>query len=163
MDKHTITIELTQGAINNGYLKLSRNLDFFPADAVGGPNLSSAGRTLEVDFGRGLTVNSDIAGDKGILRERAAVRSFMSRERATAGSKVRITKLKPYRYAISMDSVEVSSEPEGTARQHVPEVVSGDSRSRRHRADPVRGLGLLFKLVLWGVGAVVAIRMFGGN
>lgn len=102
MDHTDITIEITQGAIKNNYLGLTRHLDFFPRDAIGGPNLDTAGRALEVDFGRGLTVTTDIADDKGIFRERSAVRRFLTREGATVGSRVRIRRLGEYRYAVSM-------------------------------------------------------------
>ena len=46
-----IVIPLTQGNINNGHVYLARHLDFFPDDAIGGPNKQAGqGTPLTLHF-----------------------------------------------------------------------------------------------------------------
>ena len=140
METQAITIRLTQGAIENGYLKLTGHLEFFPKDAVGGANRTRPGRQLFIDFGQGLTATTDIAGDKGILRERSAVRSFVVRERATAGTTVRMERRGPYHYAVSVVSAAARNTTEELPSSATRTPPAIGQQASTAQLDPTNGL-----------------------
>ncbi|MBV9548909.1 MAG: hypothetical protein JO256_04470 [Alphaproteobacteria bacterium] len=89
-----IWVELTDGNVRNDHIYLRDVLSFFPANAVGGSNeTSAASSTISVEFSPGERVETDIDGDKLILRKRGPVRDFFSRSGAKGGDVVLITKL----------------------------------------------------------------------
>jgi hypothetical protein len=84
----TRNLVLTDGNIRNAHIYLRSVRDLLPADAIGGPDKGEAARSLTVSFDGGETVESDVAGDKMILRERGAVRRFLAEHRAQAGDEM---------------------------------------------------------------------------
>jgi hypothetical protein len=96
-----ITIELTQGNLNNSHLYLSSVIDFFPADSIGGPNSDTeAGLKLEVHSGIEQPVLTDIAGDKKIFRKRSWVREFFDVHGLREGDRVIIEHTGNNRYHV---------------------------------------------------------------
>lgn len=94
-------ITLTQGNVNNDHLYLTDAWDLIPRDAVGGGNEGlQAPRNLEVHFGVGEPVSTDVAGDKKIFRKRAWVREFFAAHSLGAGSRVVVEKTGPYRFHV---------------------------------------------------------------
>lgn len=94
-------ITLTQGNLNNSHLYLTDAWDLIPRDAVGGGNEEQeAPAKLEVHFGIGEPVWTDVAGDKKIFRKRSWVREFFEAHALAAGSRVVIEKTGPYRFHI---------------------------------------------------------------
>jgi len=96
-----VAIELTQGNINNSHLYLSSVIEFFPPNAVGGPNEESeAELKLEIHSGIEQPVLTDIAGDKKIFRKRSWVREFFEVHDLRAGDKVIIERTGTHRYHV---------------------------------------------------------------
>jgi hypothetical protein len=94
-------VELTDGNVRNHYIYL-RDMPWLPAVAIGGSNSSDpAGKRLEVTFSPGRTVETDIAGDKMIFRERSAVREFFSMINAVEGTRLIVEKTGPYSVLVS--------------------------------------------------------------
>ncbi|MGD9841750.1 MAG: hypothetical protein AB7F79_02255 [Steroidobacteraceae bacterium] len=94
-------ITLTQGNLTHDHLYLTDAWDLIPADSVGGGNENEAAPTaLEVHFGLGNPVSTDVAGDKKIFRKRAWVREFYQAHSLTAGSRVVIEKTGPHRFHV---------------------------------------------------------------
>ncbi len=94
-------ITLTQGNINNNHLYLTEAWDLIPRDAVGGGNEDDAApATLEVHFGLGEPVSTDVAGDKKIFRKRAWVGKFFKAHSLSTGSRVVVERTGPYRFHI---------------------------------------------------------------
>jgi hypothetical protein len=88
-----VWVEINDANIRNDHIYLGDVIDFFPSDAVGGPNSASASpNKITVEFESGGNVETDVAGDKKILRSRGAVREFFQRTKASGGDRVLITK-----------------------------------------------------------------------
>ncbi|RWM04333.1 MAG: hypothetical protein EOR68_03765 [Mesorhizobium sp.] len=85
---HAIT--LTDGAIRNGNLSLNFIRHLIPAGGVGGTNKGDLGRPFIVCFDPGGVHETDVAGDKMLLRCRGAVRHFFSQAGAQEGDIVRV-------------------------------------------------------------------------
>lgn len=86
-----VTVVLTDGAIRNGNLSVRTALHLLPEGVVGGSNRdSAAARRVTVVFDPGETVETDIDGDKMLLRCRGAVSDFYARSGAKAENLVRI-------------------------------------------------------------------------
>lgn len=98
-----IVLTLTQGNIRNGHVYLAKYLDFFPADAVGGPNVDAGeGRRLTLTFD-GLPrepVETDIVSDKKIFRARGVWRDFFKRHGLQEGDKIVIDRKSDYNYEV---------------------------------------------------------------
>jgi hypothetical protein len=94
------TIVLTQGNLNNNHLYLSKVINLFPAESIGGPNESQLGIQLEIHCGIVEPVFTDIAGDKKIFRKRSWVREFFQSHSLAAGSKIIIERTGANRYHI---------------------------------------------------------------
>ena len=84
----TRSVALTQANIRHTHIYLRSVRDLLPADAIGGPNKGEAARSLTVQFDGGETVETDVAGDKMIFRERGAVRRFLAEHGAQAGDEI---------------------------------------------------------------------------
>lgn len=94
-------IELTQGNLNNDHLYLTSIMKLFPASSVGGSSEAErAHQLLEVHFGIGEPVVTDIAGDKKIFRKRAWVGEFFTTHQLKAGDSVVIERTGPHRYHV---------------------------------------------------------------
>ncbi|GLQ79181.1 hypothetical protein GCM10007881_26990 [Mesorhizobium huakuii] len=95
--------EVTDGALKNSYIRLTKLMDKFPRDAIGGSNDSTtARRELIVDWGGPELVRTDLDGQKKFFRRRGWVGDFYKLNRAKAGDKVRIEEAAAYRYCISL-------------------------------------------------------------
>jgi len=77
--------------IRNGNLSVRTALHLLPDGVVGGSNRDSAAvRGVTVVFDPGETVETDIDGDKMLLRCRGAVSDFYARSGVKAGNLVRM-------------------------------------------------------------------------
>ena len=94
------TVVVTGGNIRNNHIYLP--LDFFPADAIGGGRRAEvASRTISVTFQPGLTCETDIDGEKRILRARGPVGDFLARAGLNEGDTVLITRHSDHAYTIA--------------------------------------------------------------
>ncbi|RWE54180.1 hypothetical protein [Mesorhizobium sp.] len=95
--------EVTDGALTNNYIRLTKLMDKFPRDAIGGSNDSEiASHELIVDWGGPEPVRTDLDGEKKFFRARGWIGDFYKLNRAKAGDKVRIEETAPYRYRVSL-------------------------------------------------------------
>lgn len=84
-----VTIVLTDGAIRNGNLSIRTARHLLPESVIGGSNQDDAAACrLTVAFHPGETVETDIAGDKMLLRCRGAVADFYKRSGVKRGDLV---------------------------------------------------------------------------
>jgi hypothetical protein len=99
-------IQLTQGNIRNGHVYLSRCIDFFPEDTLGGPSRSAElGKPVELTF-EGCSdgpVETDIASDKKIFRIRTEWKEFFARHALQPGDSVVLERRSEYSYHVSVD------------------------------------------------------------
>lgn len=80
---------------------LTECMDLFPDDVFGGPDESQAApRTVRVEYGSEF-IDTDIVRFKHIFRRRGWVRKFFSITRITAGDRVLLEQLEPYRNRVS--------------------------------------------------------------
>lgn len=94
-------VELTQGNINNNHLYLSKVMALFPDRSVGGTSkVEAAPQMLELTIGFGEPIETDIAGDKKIFRQRRWVGDFFKRYDLKAGDKVVIAKVSEFSYHV---------------------------------------------------------------
>lgn len=95
------TVIISGGNIRRNHIYLSSIIDFFPSDSIGGSNKNSAApKVLSVTFDNGITINTDIAGDKKIFRSRSGFSDFFKNNQIKAGDSVVIKKLGRYSYRI---------------------------------------------------------------
>ena len=87
----SVDIELSAGAIAQGYLPLRRALGLLPARAIGGGNRACAAQSIRVHLNTGGTVESDIDGVKMLLRARAPIRAYYEAQQVEPGSTLRLT------------------------------------------------------------------------
>src|ERR1035437_1994443 len=101
---HRREVELNAPNIRHSHIYLSSIIDFFPSDAIGGSNKDQiAAKFLTVTFNPGKTVQTDIAGDKKVLRVRSSVlRDFFDRPGATPGDVVQIERSATYAFTFSL-------------------------------------------------------------
>ena len=86
-----IMLKLTAGAIRQGNMSVRKALHLLPDNVIGGSNREDAAiRQLTVVFHPGATVETDVAGDKMLLRCRGAVSDFFARASAKEGDVVRM-------------------------------------------------------------------------
>lgn len=95
-------IKLTAGNIRNGHIYLRSAVRLLPIDCIGGSNKDQAGASIRVRFEPGMLVESDIAGDKMILRSRAQVRDFFGRTGAMAGDCVRFGRIGDHDFVVTL-------------------------------------------------------------
>ncbi|EPU7923665.1 hypothetical protein ACVZR8_004572 [Vibrio parahaemolyticus] len=94
-------IQLTAGNIRNSHLYLTKVMDLFPTDSIGGNNIDSeAPQRLEIHCGIEQPVLTDIAGDKKIFRKRSWVKEFFASHKLEAGSEMVIEHTGGNRYHI---------------------------------------------------------------
>jgi hypothetical protein len=73
----SVEIKLTGGNIRNNHVYLTKVMDMFPNQYVGGSKKSEcANALLTLDVGNGKVFKTDIAGDKKIFRTREALKAF---------------------------------------------------------------------------------------
>ncbi len=97
-------ITLTEGNIRNGHFYLRSAEHILPADCIGGSNKDGAAKNILVRFEPGMLVETDIAGDKMILRTRSPIRQFFERIGARGGDVIRFAKTGEREYHVSLHS-----------------------------------------------------------
>lgn len=103
LSRESVLVILTQGNLRNGHIYLRAAKGLLPEDVLGDPNQASAAEgRLTVEFVPGRVVETDVAQDKMILRERAAVADFLARAGAVSGDRVVVERAGPRRLRISM-------------------------------------------------------------
>ena len=90
-----VVVRLSGGNIRNNHISLRTAIGVVPADGIGGGNRSNAARPFRVTFEPGRTIETDVAGDKAILRERAAVGDFFAHSGAQEGDRVELSRIGP--------------------------------------------------------------------
>jgi hypothetical protein len=94
-------LTITEGNLNNNHLYLSKVLDIFPRDVIGGCNkLLVASRTIRIEWGN-QAVETDIVSDKKIFRKRGWMARFYEANRLQPGDKVLLEQVSPYVYRLS--------------------------------------------------------------
>lgn len=83
-----IRIPLSGGNLRNGHFSLRAARHILPEDSLGGGNRDEAGKPITISFQPGRPIETDIAGDKMILRERGAIRAFFAATCAQEGDAV---------------------------------------------------------------------------
>lgn len=83
-----IRIPLSGGNLRNGHFSLRTARHILPEDSIGGGNRDEAGKPIIVSFQPSSSIETDIAGDKMILRERGAIRAFFAATSAQEGDAV---------------------------------------------------------------------------
>lgn len=81
-------VKLTAGNIRNHHFYLRQCQSVIPEGGVGGKNKDQQGTPFAVRFAPGSTVETDVDGDKMILRNRKAVREFLEASAAAEGDVV---------------------------------------------------------------------------
>jgi hypothetical protein len=94
-------IPLTQGNINNNHFSLRAAISLLPKDSIGGKNRAEAGKPIQVHFQGGETIETDVDGDKMILRRRGPIGAFFARAGCAEGDTLRITRVSERVFHIS--------------------------------------------------------------
>jgi hypothetical protein len=97
-----VDIQLTAGNVRNGHFYLRTAERLLPSDCIGGSNKSQAGVNIRVKFNPGMLLESDVAGDKMILRSRAQVRDFFGRTGAQAGDRLRFGRVGHHDFVVTL-------------------------------------------------------------
>jgi hypothetical protein len=98
-----VDIPITQGNVDNSHIYLRGAEALLPKDAIGGRNEQRAAkRRIRVRFDPGDTVDTDIAGDKMILRKRSPVTTFFKQSGAKGGDVVRLTRVSSHEFVITL-------------------------------------------------------------
>jgi hypothetical protein len=93
-----VLVELTGGNIRNQHIYLAHCMSLFPNDVIGGPNDDAvAPREIEIHYGAGEPIRSDIAGDKKIFRRRTWVTDFLEQHNLSEGDWIVLESTGPYR------------------------------------------------------------------
>lgn len=96
-----VEIKLTGGNIRNNHVYLTRVMDMFPNEYVGGSKKSEcANALLTLDVGNGKTFKTDVAGDKKIFRTREALKAFYQNYDVNEGDFVVLNTTKPGYYTL---------------------------------------------------------------
>lgn len=97
-----IRIPLSGGNLRNGHFSLRAARHILPEDSIGGGNRGEAGKPIIVSFQPGSPVETDIAGDKMILRERGAIRAFFVATGAQEGDAVVLRRTADRTFSVSL-------------------------------------------------------------
>ncbi len=88
-------LELSGGNVRNHHFYL-HGMPWLPNEVIGGSNSAEvAAESLNVTFSNGRSIDTDIAGDKMILRDRSAVREFFEEINAKEGTRITIEQTGP--------------------------------------------------------------------
>lgn len=96
----SVDIVLTQGNLNRHHIYLRSMQSLLPKDCIGGSNRLQPGRPITVTFEPGQTVETDVAGDKMILRARSPIRDFFERSGCEAGDVLRFTRISERKFEV---------------------------------------------------------------
>lgn len=101
-DYRCIVVIETPGGIDNKYLKLGKQFDWFPSDAVGGKSRrEQARRTIRLHWGGPAPTISDIDGKKKFIRNRQWFPAFVKLHDLQVGDAVQFSRVGDYEYAAS--------------------------------------------------------------
>ncbi len=97
------TVQIQEANLKYNHIYLSRIIDFFPEDCIGGPNqASAASRLLSVSYDKSDTIATDIDGKHKFFRARGkSIRNFFTENKIKAGDQVNIEKISAYRYRLT--------------------------------------------------------------
>ncbi len=98
-----VIVEVSGGNVRNHHINLRGAFGLFPDDSLGGSNETSAGKSIDVNFG-GESVETDIDETKAIFRERGAVRRFFEREAVAEGDLVLIERVSARAFEVTKAS-----------------------------------------------------------
>lgn len=99
-----IRIEINGANIRNSHFYLAEHLGAFPKDVIGGANSTAAApRQLTLRWPFGSPVETDIAGDKKIFRQRAWIRRLFEQSGAEPGDVVLLKSAAPYEYEVEIE------------------------------------------------------------
>ncbi len=90
MTSNVCRVKLTAGNIRNHHFYMRGCDSVIPPGGVGGKNKGHPGSSFSVRFEPGPTIETDVDGDKMILRNRKAVRAFLEASAAVEGDQVAI-------------------------------------------------------------------------
>src|SRR5262245_15860455 len=93
-------LTLKQGNLDNHHLYLTKVLDLFPKDVLGGSDATRAGRLVRIHWGDEV-VETDIDRTKNIFRKRSWLGKFFDANRIRVGDQVLLEQLGPYVYRVS--------------------------------------------------------------
>ncbi len=92
--------ELTQGAINNGYINIKPLDDFWPCECVGG-NVDTAEKHLIVEFEGVGRITTDISGRHKTFRgAHSQIKAFFEKHDLSAGDSIQIIRVGQYEYKL---------------------------------------------------------------
>lgn len=95
---------LTGGNVRNNHINLSKFMDAFPQDVIGGKNKTEAApRQIEIDWGGPQHVVTDIDGSKSIFRGRGWIRRFLAASDAQEGDIVVLAETAPYKLSVRLE------------------------------------------------------------
>jgi len=95
---------LTGGNVRNNHINLSKLMDAFEQDVIGGKNKADAApRQIQIDWGGPEYVLTDIDGSKSIFRARGWVRQFFTASGAQEGDVVILIKTAPYKIYVRLE------------------------------------------------------------
>jgi hypothetical protein len=98
-----VDIPITRGNIQNNHFYLRSATRLLPGDCIGGSNKKElAAKTISVRFDPGPLVDTDIAGDKMILRARSQVGDFFERSGARSGDSVRLLRQGSHKFLVTL-------------------------------------------------------------
>jgi len=124
-------IKITQGNINNGHIYLSKIIDIFPKECVGGSNAKSAGKEITLNvYGVGEII-TDIAGDKKIFRNRSWAKSFFRNNKIVNDDSVCIKKIDKFTFNLSPSSNKANEQTSDT--NTIPQ---SDQKTAEINSDP---------------------------
>lgn len=95
-------IELTGGAVKQGYLPLRSAIALLPDSAIGGSNLAAAGTKICVHLPNGVQVASDVDGAKMLLRARGPFHALYAELGLQPGAVLRLTRMTESEFALSL-------------------------------------------------------------
>ncbi len=99
-----VDIKITQGNIRNSHFYLRSATKLLPTSCIGGSNRSKMGDTIRVNFVPGQSVETDVDGEKMILRARGPIRDFFAQVGIEAGDSIRFQRQGEYEYIVSFIS-----------------------------------------------------------
>jgi len=98
-----VHIRLTDGAIRNHNLSVRQALHLIPDDAIGGGSRAFLAKgAITVVFDPGTAVETDVAGDKLLLRCRGEVGDFFTRAGAVDGDLVEFRRISPRGFRVRL-------------------------------------------------------------
>lgn len=109
-------IRLTAGNLRYAHIYLRTAECLIPVGAIGGSNKSTEARTkIRVQFQPGMQIETDLAGDKMIMRARGPVRDFFERSGARVGDCVRFRRTGKTDFELTLRQTQATNTVGGDA------------------------------------------------